>query len=277
MKKNVKLLFLMALLPFAIFAQDEQPKHRNLKLAFEVGTNIKERGIAKPEQIRENQSTGSYGDSFYNYGFFGGGNLLHTTYFGIKPEYFFHNNRIGIASGVRFTTASSKLVSDRDNFLWRINEDDLTTDFVRINDIRHKSYLLGIPLEFRIFPNKKQWAVQPYIKAGTSFNFRIHSRNQVNFTDKAMEKYEDVVSRQLSENNNFSAFLYAGAGLKIGRHKADRWSPWVNVDFQFPYFMLTENSFAFIGKYNDIDLFPGGGFQLSFQIPIGKNVPIGSN
>ena len=62
MNNFLKSLFLLALLPLsALFAQDEQAKQRhNLKLAFEVGTNMMQNGLEKPEQIRENRTSGYF-------------------------------------------------------------------------------------------------------------------------------------------------------------------------------------------------------------------------
>ena len=273
MKKSNLLLIvavLLGLLPVsALFAQDQQtPNHNNLKLAFEFGANEMDCELIKPEQIRENRSAG-YSNNL--------GNSLSTTYFGVKPEYFLMNNRLGIASGLRLTIASSKLVSDRDDFLWRAREEGLTTDYVRIDGINHKSYLLGIPIEVRIFPNKREAPFQHYFKIGASANFLIHTENEVNFTNKAMKKYDGLVQNQLSENGNaISAFFFGAIGFKIGKYQEGRWAPWGNIEFHLPYLLLTEKSITFAGK-SDFFNFPGVGFQCSFEVPIGKNVPIGSN
>ena len=281
MKKYfLKTICLLALMPFSsLLAQDLQMSaHHNLKVAFEFGYNVVSAGLVKPEQIRENRSSGYfYGDDYYDYyGHFGDYTSATTTYFGVKPEFFIFRNRLGIASGLRFTMASSDLVSDRDDFLWKINEDGLKTEYVRIKDILHRSYLLGVPLEIKVFPNNRELPFQHYFKIGASFNYRIYHNNQVNFTNKAMEKYDDLVHSQLPDGNAFSAFLFGAIGFKIGKYKEGRWIPWGNIEFQFPHFLLTNKSFVFAENINDIG-FPGVGIQLSFQIPIGKNVPIGSS
>ena len=277
MNKSFLFIF-MLLLSLRLVAQEERAtKHKNLKLAFEFGTNVTSGKLVKPEQIRENYSQDYYyGDDYYNYGFFVDGNSLRTTYFGLKPEFFISNNRIGIASGLRFTMASSELVSDRNNFLWKVKEEGLNTDYVRINDIRHQSYLLGVPVEIRFFPNNRELPFQHYFRLGASLNYRIYSDNQVNFTSFAMKKYDDLVQSQLPNNYAFSASLYGSIGFKIGMFKEGRWIPWGNIDFMFPYIMLCAKSFAFVGNNRNEEFFPGVGFQVSFQIPIGKNVPMGS-
>jgi len=131
---------------------------------------------------------------------------------------------------------------------------------------------LSIPLEVRYFINKRELPVQTYYKLGVSFNYRIHHDTEVNFAKKSMEKYNDEVQNQLIITNSvFSTFVFGAVGLKIGRYKEGKKVPWGNIEFQFPYLMATENSFAFAG----LGYF-GMGFQCSFQIPIGNNVPIGS-
>jgi len=278
LKKSL-LLFVITVLPallpdLKIVAQEQQTLKHNLKLAFEFGASYMETELAKPEQIRENRSAGYYYlDEYYNYGFFWEYNPINKMYFGVKPEFFIFNNRIGIASGLRYTMITTKLNSDRDNFLWKVNEDGLNTDYVRIIDIVHKSHLFGLPLEIRYFPNNRELPFQHYFKIGTSFNFHIHSNNKVNFANKTMEKYDDLINSQLSENNLFSSFVFGGIGFKIGKYKEGKWIPWGNIEFHFPYLLLTKDSFTFVGKN---DYFPGFGFQTSFQIPIGQNAPIGS-
>ena len=263
---------------FLLIAQDERTsRHNNLKLAVEFGTNYASTGLVKPEQIRENHSQGHFsGDYYYDFGHFGEYTDVKTTYFGIKPELFFLKNRIGIASGLRFSIARSYLISDRDVFLWRVKEEGLNTEYVRINEIQHQSYLVGIPLEIRHFINRRELPIQTYFKIGASFNYRIQAKNMIHFTNKAMEKYDEIVQNQLPNGNDFSVFFFGAVGFKIGRYKEGRWNPWGNIEFQFPHFLLTNDAFPFAEQINDIN-FPGGGFQVSFQIPIGKNVPIGSN
>ena len=280
MNKHFKTFFLLALLPVStLFAQDERASERhNVKLAFEFGASGMSCELVKPEQIRENHySRYYYRDQYYSdYGRFGNYSTLQTINFGVKPEIFVFNNRIGIASGLRFIYAQTELTSDRNDFLWKLREEGMNTYYVQIKNIQQNNYLLGIPLEIRFFPNRRELPFQQYVKLGASLNYRIHNNTKVNFAKFVMEKYNDEVQKQLPDANNaFSAFLFGAVGFKIGKFREGSTNLWINIEFQFPYIMLTKNSFAFAGRY-DIDEFPGVGFQMSFQIPIGKNVPIGS-
>ena len=276
MNKNfLKSLFLLALLQLtALFAQDRQTsEYHNLKLAFEFGTNITNCEFEKTEQVRESHYSYYYykDEYYYDYGHFSGSTNLQTFNFGVKPEIFVYNNRIGISSGLRFTYAKSELASSND-LLWKLQEESRNTYYVQIKDIRQNNYLLSIPLEVRYFMNDRELPFQTYFKVGASMNYRIHSNNpEVIFTNNMMKKYEDLVQSQIPKNNAFSSFLFGAVGFKIGKFREGSRVPWGNIEFQFPYVLMTENSFAFAGMYG-----LGAGFQMSFQIPIGKNAPIGS-
>ena len=274
-KYFLKLSFLLALLPVSsIFAQDEQKSNRhNLKFGIEFGMNILSCELAKPEQIRENHYSHYYyrDEYYYDYGLWRDNSVLRIFNFGLKPEFFVFNNRIGIASGLRFTYARSELVSDRNDFLWKLREEGLNTYYVQIKDIRQDNYLLTVPLEVRFFTYRRELPVQHYVKLGASFNYRIKADTKVNFSNQNLNKYNDVIKNQLPDIDNvFSSVVFVGTGIKIGRYREGKKIPWGNVEVQIPV-ILTNNSFAFVGEYGI-----GGGLQLSFQVPIGNNVPIGS-
>ena len=275
MRKSVSLFIiavLLALLPVsALFAQDrQQSKHHNLKLAFEIGINWKEFDLAKPEQVREKSSWDyAYEDNVW----------LMNTYIGVKPEFFIFNNRMGIALGLRFTDISTKLVANRsffntNSFLWKVKEIGKTTDYVSIKSITQNAYLLGVPLEVRFFMNNRELPFQSYLKIGTSLNYHIHSKNEIEFKNNDMKRYNKQVQNQLPNPKTFTSSFYAAIGFKVGQLRDGRKTTWGNFELTLPYVLLTKNSFAFT-KANS-DNFPGMGIQFSFQIPIGENVPIGS-
>ncbi|GHV72350.1 hypothetical protein FACS1894201_01030 [Bacteroidia bacterium] len=151
------------------------------------------------------------------------------SYIGAKTEYFLWNNRIGIGAGVRFSTYNSTFSSNEGSFLWLLKEDGLTTDYVRIIDITQKSSYIGVPLEFRFFPNNHDWFVQYYLKLGVVFNYRLSISNSVTFLFSAMDPHAETVKSQLGDYPpNFNAYLYPVIGLKLLR------CPWVNLEFHFP-------------------------------------------
>ena len=245
-----------------IFAQEEQTlKSHNVRVVFDFGVNAPGCNMNRPERIRQNYDSK---ESF----------SLSTSYIGVKSEIFIFRNRLGIAPGVRFVSATSSITSGNDNFLWKMREDGWNTDYVKINKIRQQVHLLSIPLEMRFFLNDRDLPFQTYVKVATSLNYRFRSKDAViDFTNAMMEKFSKEVLAQIPKGNTFSSFFYCALGFKIGRFMEGSRSSWVNFEFQYPYMLLTDNSFAFVNKKNKCS---GVGIQLSFDFPIGKVVPIGS-
>ena len=271
----LRLMYLLAIVPIStLFAQDnEKSEHYNLKLAFEFGTNEAGCKFVGHERIRKDNK--AFNELFSNRRY-----SLVTTYFGVKPEFFIMNNRLGFASGLRFTTAKSELVAGMESFLWKAKEDGINTSYYRLNKVSQKSYLFSVPFEMRYFLNNRELPFQTYVKIGASLNYRINSVNYVDFVNATIEMHKDLVKNQLSDKagyeSDFSSFVFAAFGFKIGKFKEGSRVPWVNFELKLPYILLTEKSFNFVDRYNG-NGFPGIGIQLSFQIPIGHNMPIGLN
>jgi hypothetical protein len=201
---------------------------------------------------------------------------MNIFYLGIKSEFFFANNRFGISTGLRVSQYSSVFDSDRDYFLWRVRQDAVNTDYVKISSITQNSYYVGIPLELRFFPNKRELPFQHYFKIGSIFNYRIHTKNHIGFQDNAMNHYTKSVENKIENPDNFNAYLYPAVGFKIGGFKVGEGTfPYINIEAHLPGIMLTSNVSSFLEKNSDVLL--GIGVQFSVQIPLGKNSPIGVN
>ena len=261
---------------FPVRAQDDanSKKTRNFKIGIEFGADLLSGEAVKLDRVRENRSYyHTYNDYDYYCGLVGGNRDMGIVYVGVKPEIFFHNNRLGISSGLRFSEYTSSLISDRDYFLWLLNEDEKNTEYIRIKEIKQRSRYIGIPLEFRIFPNRRELPFQHYFKIGTVFNYRFHSENKIEFQNRQMNQYEELVGNQINDSvNRFSASLFGALGFKIGGFDVGggKKCPYINIEFHFPKVMLNSKSSSFIAT--DV----GGGIQFSTQIPLGKTVPIGS-
>ena len=266
--------FLLFLSVSALFSQEiptSEHEHFNFKLAFEVGSYGAGCKLAEHERIRK--------DNFTNYGIFGNRRYsLTASYFGIKPEFFVANNRLGIASGLRYTSVTSKYISGHENFLWKAEEKiggGFNTSYYKISELQQKSHLITVPLEIRYFLNNRELPFQTYLKMGATINYRVSIENDVEFVSEVMDRHRDLVKKQLSEGENaFSSFAFTAIGFKIGKFKEGSHTPWINIEFTLPCVLLTNNSFAFAGA--GIANFPGFGIQFSLQFPIGNNMPIGS-
>ncbi|GHT02147.1 hypothetical protein AGMMS49525_05140 [Bacteroidia bacterium] len=186
------------------------------------------------------------------------------SYVGAKAEYFLWHNRIGIAAGLRFSNYSSTFDSDKEYFLWLLRQDRLTTDYAKIQNITQNSYYVGVPLEFRFFPNNHDWFFQHYFKLGAAFNYRLSTNNSVTFQNAAMNRHAQTVEDQVDKPQDFNAYLYPVIGFKMAR------LPWFNLELHFPCGMFSSEGSAFIRPN------AGFGIQFSVQIPLGKTYPVGT-
>jgi hypothetical protein len=249
---------------------------QNIKLGAEFGYNVFGGDTKKPDMVRESKSSSLYDDDYdYYCGVIGPEQTMNIFYLGLKSEFFFINNRLGIATGLRFSQYSSVFDSDRDYFLWQVRQEGVKTDYVKIRDITQNTYYLGLPLEIRFFPNKRELPFQHYFKIGSVFNYRIQTKNDIDFQNNAMNHYTESIENKIENPNNFNAYLYPAIGFKIGGFKVGNGKfPWINIEAHFPGIMLTSNASSFFKS--NADTTPGFGIQFSIQIPLGKNSPIGS-
>jgi hypothetical protein len=252
---------------------DKKGKGYNLKVAVEWGTNTFFGDFIQPEQIRASQSSsGAEMGLYYGDWHFSHDRRLNFSYLGIKPEIFVLDGQLGIAAGLRYSWASTRLAPDG-KFFWRLQPDPqvpFRTDYVRLHGIETDYHLIGVPLEVRYFPEQIDRFIQHYIKLGTVFNFSVAPTTSIGFVTPEMNKYEQEIAAQLPETRVFSAYTYAAVGCKIGKTRNGRWSPWCNVELQLPA-LHSGRPFAF--NYSGT---AAVNFQLSFQIPIGLNTPIGA-
>ena len=277
MKKLNLFIIIVCIMCFILpgHAQNDKKsrKHHNIMLGFEFGSDFFFGDPIKSDMVRENKSSYySFHDFDYYCGLIPDYQEMNVLYFGIKPEFFFCKNRMGLSTGLRVSRYSTIFDSDKDYFLWLVNQDDINTEYVKIRDITQNSYYLGIPLDFRFFPNRRELPFQFYLKAGSVFNYRLHTNNKVNFQNKSMKSNSEIIDNQIDSSiDDFNAYMFLGFGFKIGRYKASgRKIPYFNVEMHALNIMLTDKASSFIRTNAGI------GFQLSAQIPLGKTAPIGS-
>ncbi|MDR1380516.1 MAG: hypothetical protein LBJ47_03450 [Tannerella sp.] len=263
MKKAKVIIFLILTLSPPVMAQDGGNK-RNIKIGIEFGANEYWGETVSSDRIRGNNSV-SYSDRYYYddyYGLYKSSQKMNVSYVGAKSEIFFLRNRLGIAAGLRVSKYSAAMRINNDYVLWVLDRNDLVTDYVKIRNLEQNSYYLGVPLELRFFPNRRELPFQLYFKIGAVLNCRVATVNQVDFVNNAMERYEDEVDRQMANPSTFSAYIYPAIGFKISRY------PWINMEVHLGNVMLQTYSF--------VETDAGLGFQFSVQIPLGKNYPMGS-
>lgn len=191
-------------------------------------------------------------------------NLSYLWYAGIKGEIFSLNDRFGLQAGLRFSQVSNTIGkeeywgSNTNYFYWLFRQQGTETEFLKIKEIGQKTGYLGIPVEIRYFVSRRPHVFQLYGKAGAVLDFKVNSNTNVVFKDPDMEIFEKDISDQVKRPGPVSFAMYVGSGFKIGTDQ----KPSVSIEACFPYFILTPHSFGMLYPYF------GGGFQLTFQLPI---------
>jgi hypothetical protein len=171
------------------------------------------------------------------------------------------NSRIAVAAGLRFSFNQITLDSDKDYFLWKIRDDGISTDYVKINDISQKNYFIGTTIEVKLFTNPHDYFGRHYFIMGTVFNFLAASTSDVSFQNAGMKKYSSDVSAQIGKPNGFYGQFYVGCGLKIGKTN----HPFGNIEFHIPLYMYGKDKSNSLAKMNDTF---GLGIQTTLHIPI---------
>ena len=262
MKNSIIITCFIALFITHIQAQEQQTLTMpRLRLGVEAGVDFLNGTMNKPPQIRESRSYYSDGDYDFHCGFVLPSYNQSFFYVGVKPEYSL-SKRFVVSSGLRFFAYKSVLKSDKDYFLWKISEENLNTNYVKIENISQKNYCVGIPLEIRFFPNEKDYPVRVYFVFGTALNFVVSSKEEVVFANPLMEKYSSDVLSQVGDPIFFHGLLYAGVGLKFGRMG----HPFGRIELHIPSLAYGKNDSK---NFVDMSSF-GVGLQTCLLIPIAK-------
>ena len=190
-------------------------------------------------------------------------NLLYTDFLGLKFEYRVLNNKLGVAGGLRYTRVVSSIGkssywsdNDEEYFYLQYAQNGTDTEYAKVREITQRSGYLGIPLELNLYPFAAQ-KVNPYFKAGATFNFNVASRTDLVFWNEEMETYEEEVAAVIEDPYPFYSSLYLGFGLQI----RPAGKPGFNLEFCFPVGMITT------GEEGFYDPRIGVGFRLTFRIP----------
>lgn len=190
--------------------------------------------------------------------------LLYRNYASAKFEIRAARNLLGILGGIRYTHMESSIgkndywTSQSDYFYLLFQQDGTNTEYLKVKDITQSSNYIGVPLEIRIYPYKKQRNFQMYYKFGIDFNMLLNSRTKVKFQNWMMKQYEDDVEDVIEDPWPFYASLHLAAGLRIGKEN----KPGVNIEACAPSAMLYKS------KHSSF-VFPnaGGGIQLNIRFP----------
>ncbi len=258
--KKKKLPFLLLLLfTTVIHGQDKKP----LSISVNAGISSIYGEATEFDFIRESAS--DYYDDYYDYDYYDYSyassinNLITVYNAGITLEKEIVN-KLSFISGISYSRIvsqmGSKEASSNDYFFLLYSVSGTTTEFLKANGIIQNNDFIGIPIEAKYYTSHH--FVCFFVKLGGIMNYRINTNTDIVFSNSAMEQYEDVMAEKIKPADRFNAFVYGGAGLRIGRDD----SPSVSVEIHNPILAVNPDSFSFIKPEY------GMGLQVSFTIPL---------
>ena len=242
---------------FLITTLNAQKNHRFL-LGFELGATSVKGDLSENWSIRQDISP--YSD--YNSYSSSVNNASSISYFGIKPELTFNNDRLTVSSGLRFSQLESNLsggINDEYFFL-RYQSNATNTEYARVNSLTEKVNYLSVPLELRFVPIQIS-NFGFYAKIGTEIGLKLFSKRAIEFTTAAMKPYEEEIlnTNPVTANSMYSTF-YGAIGVRWESLKGKN----VNLEWILPSRFLTKNNLTLITP----EMYSG--FQLSIQFPFQK-------
>ena len=255
-----KLVLFLSFFPIIVFAQEVRiHEYQKFRIGFEAGYGSLSGNTVTPDAVRQNQSyyyeEYDYNDYYYS-GYIYDYHRTSHYYFGVKPEFSIFSI-FSVAAGIRFVGSNSKLNSDKDYFLWKVSENGLMTNYVRVKDIEEKGFYIGIPVEMTFYTNKKDIMVRHYVKGGVSINLSLSTKTTVNFENSTMKKHTNKVMSDIEKKKPFTPIGFVGSGIKIGRMN----NPFGSVEFRIPFST---------GFSSFVDFAFGAEIQAAFYIPMGE-------
>ncbi len=203
--------------------------------------------------------------SHYDYGYSNYGapyDNFQVSYFGVKPEYLFANDKLSVSAGLRFldvfSSISSGSLTDNNAFYLLYNQSDNVTEYARVKEINQESYYLSVPIELTYIPWRFRY-LSLYAKVGTEFGYLLNSTSDIVFMNSTMnvEKQSILNNTGVSPNSRYSTF-YSALGVKFGKPNKVRY----NVEIYLPSKLLSENNSSIL-KMGALT-----GFSLSVSIPV---------
>ncbi len=183
------------------------------------------------------------------------------SHFGVKALWTPVNRKFDLETGIRYNTMNNILgeenpETDNPRYLyWRINEDAVNTDYIRVVSFSQINKYLTIPIELRYFL-LDQKNVRYYVKAGCELNMLLSTGKTLTYLNSAMQKYDDRLLSMTGDSAPLSASVYGAGGIKIGNTYA------FSVELVLPYVWITKENNALLSPGT------GAGIQAFLEIPL---------
>ncbi len=188
---------------------------------------------------------------------------MHVTYFGLKPEMSFFDNKVALSSGLRYYNIHSELYTSKyiDNqsafFYLRYVSSGTNTEYAKVYKIDEMSHYLGIPLDIKIIPLSSS-KIDLYIRTGFDFGYKIASKTNIDFVNSSMESYEkEILSNLGVKTNNFYSSWNNAIGIIYGQRNKLRYG----FEIFLPSFFISKTN----SSISDTNMYSG--FKLLLELP----------
>lgn len=246
------IVLLITFVALSAFGQEEKPRF----LYIETGIDFISGDPPQKDYIRADVD--QYSTDYVTTSLRG---LLYKNYFSIRAEKKILNNRLGLLSGIRYTTMVSTLGreaywTESPGFFYILfRQEDTKTEYLKVREIKQVTGYLGIPLEARIYPYQPR-GFNVYYKIGADINYRLYSKTNARFFNDEMEVFEDELAKVIEEPWAFYSSVHLGVGFRIGPEE----KPGVNIEILIPVTIMT-------GREGLVSPGAGAGLTLNARIP----------
>lgn len=262
--KKILIVSLAAVCAFSEITAQRTYEYKRLRIGAEAGFESYFGSNVKPSAIRESQPYYRYDyyDHYFDCGYLYDKSDFTTGYVGIKSVYSL-GHHLDVGAGIRFSFGESSLRSNLDYFLWKIEDNETFSNYIRLKNINQNTYGVGIPLELKVYPGKSDVWLRLYGKAGVVFNFIFTEDISVEFANEAMKKYLSEIKNRFDKPHLFNGQFVLGIGFKIGRMK----NPFGTIELLTPIQFNDKTRLNSLFKLNNR---LGIGMQATIYIPAGK-------
>lgn len=180
-------------------------------------------------------------------------------YAGLKSELSMWNDRLTLASGLRYTHINERISPSRSSQLYLFHPSKQGVELFRIYGMNESLGYVSIPLEADILLWGRLSNWQGYVKGGIQAGMKVHGNTGLDFVSKEMEKYEDeILSAAGKTPSDFFSNAYASIGLRLIFENGIR----LSIEGVFPPVFLTKNNFSLFTSQSF------GGVQFMISTPV---------
>lgn len=265
MMKKTTLLLLMSMFMMMLYSQNENENSNPIKNASKFYFGI-ETGIRTFNSLRHEYDF-IRAEAAYYYGY---GNshskitwMSYAPFVSLKAEYRSWYDKLWLSAGINYSSFHSLMgksgnsENQTDYFYIMLSQSQNESYYYRIKEIQETNHYIGVPIDIRYSPFLPRF-FRLYFKLGFDFNFKIATKQSVDFYKGEMNKHEGAILDLFDQPNSFYAISTLGIGIQLGKQN----KPNLRIEADFPSLVLTPKAFGLM-EHNF-----GGGARICFVLPL---------